>query len=319
MDAVTNVPPPHQRAGPAPTPRAAPSGRALEAQGQGAGRRAGRADHDDRRPAADGRRRAGSTWCSRTTTGTCSATCGNATDAGRGRRGRGGPGGRAGWRALSFDDRAAIFLQGRRPAGRPVAGHAQRGHHARPVQDAVPGRDRRRLRADRLPALQRALRAAAAGRAAAVRRPGCGTGSTTGRSRASCCAITPFNFTSIAGNLPTAPALMGNTVVWKPSPTQQLAAHYTMRLLEAAGLPPGVINLVTGDGAGGVPRSRCRTRTWPASTSPAPPATFQHLWRTVGENIAGYRGYPRLVGETGGKDFVIAHPSRRPGRCWPPR
>jgi 1-pyrroline-5-carboxylate dehydrogenase len=121
-------------------------------------------------------------------------------------------------------------------------------------------------------------------------------------------AITPFNFTSIAGNLPTAPALMGCTVVWKPSVTQQLSAHFLMRLLEAAGLPPGVINLVPGDG---------RAVSEVALTHPdlggvhftGSTPTFQHLWRTVGENIAAYRGYPRLVGETGGKDFVIAHPS----------
>ncbi|WP_432503487.1 L-glutamate gamma-semialdehyde dehydrogenase [Kineococcus arenarius] len=124
-------------------------------------------------------------------------------------------------------------------------------------------------------------------------------------------AVTPFNFTAIAGNLPTAPALMGNTVVWKPSPTQMLSAHWTMRLLEAAGLPPGVVNLVGGDG---------RAVSDVALTDPnlagihftGSTATFQHLWRTVGENIAGYRTYPRLVGETGGKDFVLAHPSADP-------
>jgi 1-pyrroline-5-carboxylate dehydrogenase len=124
-------------------------------------------------------------------------------------------------------------------------------------------------------------------------------------------AITPFNFSSIAGNLPTAPALLGNVVVWKPSPTQQLAAHYTMRLLEAAGLPPGVINLVTGDGQAvsqvALPHRDLAGIHFTGSTG-----TFQHLWRTVGENIATYRGYPRLVGETGGKDFVIAHPSADP-------
>jgi 1-pyrroline-5-carboxylate dehydrogenase len=124
-------------------------------------------------------------------------------------------------------------------------------------------------------------------------------------------AITPFNFTSIAANLPTAPALLGNVVVWKPSPTQQLSAHYTMRLLEAAGLPPGVINLVTGDGQAvsevALPHPGLAGIHFTGSTR-----TFQHLWRTVGENIAGYRGYPRLVGETGGKDFVIAHPSADP-------
>ncbi|MFG1944394.1 L-glutamate gamma-semialdehyde dehydrogenase [Nonomuraea sp. NPDC048826] len=124
-------------------------------------------------------------------------------------------------------------------------------------------------------------------------------------------AITPFNFTAIAGNLPTSAALMGNVVVWKPSPTQQFAAHFTMRLLEEAGLPPGVINLVTGFGEAvsevALPHPDLAGVHFTGST-----ATFQHLWRTVGENIASYRGYPRLVGETGGKDFVLAHPSADP-------
>ncbi|GAB2448926.1 L-glutamate gamma-semialdehyde dehydrogenase [Nocardioides hungaricus] len=124
-------------------------------------------------------------------------------------------------------------------------------------------------------------------------------------------AVTPFNFTAIAGNLPTAPALMGNTVVWKPAPTQQLAASLTMELLEEAGLPPGVINMLPGDG---IEVSKV-TLTHPDLagihfTGSTP--TFQHLWRTVGENIAGYRSYPRVVGETGGKDFVVAHPSADP-------
>lgn len=124
-------------------------------------------------------------------------------------------------------------------------------------------------------------------------------------------AITPFNFTAIAGNLPTAPALMGNTVVWKPSITQTFAAYLTMQLLEAAGLPPGVINLVAGDGCAvsdvvlGDPRLSGIHFT--GST-----ATFQHLWREVGSRIAEYHTYPRLVGETGGKDFVVAHPSAQP-------
>ncbi len=121
-------------------------------------------------------------------------------------------------------------------------------------------------------------------------------------------AITPFNFTSIAGNLPTAPALLGNVVVWKPSPTQQLAAHYTMRLLEAAGLPPGVINLVTGDGAA-VSRVALSHPDLAGIHFTGSTATFQHLWRTVAENIGAFRDYPRLVGETGGKDFVVVHPS----------
>ncbi|HEY2673190.1 MAG TPA: L-glutamate gamma-semialdehyde dehydrogenase [Rugosimonospora sp.] len=121
-------------------------------------------------------------------------------------------------------------------------------------------------------------------------------------------AITPFNFTAIAGNLPTAPSLMGNTVIWKPSPTQGLAAHLTMRLLEEAGLPPGVINLLTGDGLEAseviLADPALAGIHFTGSTK-----TFQHLWATVGTNIAGYRSYPRVVGETGGKDFVVAHPS----------
>ncbi|KQX69859.1 L-glutamate gamma-semialdehyde dehydrogenase [Angustibacter sp. Root456] len=121
-------------------------------------------------------------------------------------------------------------------------------------------------------------------------------------------AITPFNFTAIGGNLPTAPALMGNTVVWKPAPTQQLAAHYTMRLLEAAGLPPGVINLVTGDGVA-VSEVALKDPDLAGIHFTGSTKVFQHLWQEVGANITGYRGYPRIVGETGGKDFVVAHPS----------
>jgi 1-pyrroline-5-carboxylate dehydrogenase len=121
-------------------------------------------------------------------------------------------------------------------------------------------------------------------------------------------AITPFNFTAIAGNLPTAPALMGNTVVWKPAPTQQFAAHFVLRLLEAAGLPPGVINLVTGDGVA-VSKVALASPDLAGIHFTGSTAVFQHLWRTVGQNISGYRGYPRIVGETGGKDFVVAHAS----------
>jgi 1-pyrroline-5-carboxylate dehydrogenase len=124
-------------------------------------------------------------------------------------------------------------------------------------------------------------------------------------------AITPFNFTSIAGNLPTAPALLGNVVVWKPSTTQQLAAYYLMRVLEAAGLPPGVINMVTGSGQA-VSRVALSHPGLAGIHFTGSTGTFQHMWRTVGQNISSYRGYPRLVGETGGKDFVIAHPSADP-------
>jgi 1-pyrroline-5-carboxylate dehydrogenase len=121
-------------------------------------------------------------------------------------------------------------------------------------------------------------------------------------------AVTPFNFTSIAGNLPTAPAITGNVVVWKPARTQQLAASLLMELLTEAGLPPGVINMVTGDGA---PVSAAALKHPGLAgihfTGSTP--TFRHLWRTVAANIDTYRTYPRLVGETGGKDFVVAHPS----------
>jgi 1-pyrroline-5-carboxylate dehydrogenase len=123
--------------------------------------------------------------------------------------------------------------------------------------------------------------------------------------------ITPFNFTAIAGNLPSAPALMGNTVVWKPSPTQTFAAYLTMQLLEEAGLPPGVINLLAGDGIAvsdvALADPRLAGIHFTGST-----ATFQHLWREVGTHIDRYHTYPRLVGETGGKDFVLAHCSARP-------
>jgi 1-pyrroline-5-carboxylate dehydrogenase len=124
-------------------------------------------------------------------------------------------------------------------------------------------------------------------------------------------AITPFNFTSIAGNLPTAPALMGNVVVWKPSVTSMLAASAIMELLEEAGLPPGVINMVTGHGAGALEAAISHPGLagihFTGSTD-----TFRGLWRQVAGNLGTYRTYPRLVGETGGKDFVLAHESASP-------
>ncbi|WTW93746.1 L-glutamate gamma-semialdehyde dehydrogenase [Streptomycetaceae bacterium NBC_01309] len=125
-------------------------------------------------------------------------------------------------------------------------------------------------------------------------------------------AVTPFNFSAIAGNLPTAPVLMGNTVVWKPSPTQTLAAWHLMRLLEEAGLPPGVVNMLPGDGVA-VSEVVLADRDFAGLHFTGSTATFQKLWSTIGANISGYRTYPRIVGETGGKDFVVAHPSADPG------
>jgi 1-pyrroline-5-carboxylate dehydrogenase len=121
-------------------------------------------------------------------------------------------------------------------------------------------------------------------------------------------AVSPFNFTAIGANLSSSPALMGNTVVWKPASTAMLSAYYTMQLFQEAGLPDGVINLVYGSG---------KEVGDPALASPhlagvhftGSTAVFQGMWKTIGNSIAGYRSYPRIVGETGGKDFIVAHPT----------
>jgi 1-pyrroline-5-carboxylate dehydrogenase len=121
-------------------------------------------------------------------------------------------------------------------------------------------------------------------------------------------AVSPFNFTAIAGNLPTAPALLGNTVVWKPSPLAALSAHFVLELLTEAGLPPGVINLVQGD-APAISRQILDHADFCGLHFTGSSAVFQGLWGGVGERISRYRSYPRLVGETGGKDFIVAHAS----------
>ncbi len=121
-------------------------------------------------------------------------------------------------------------------------------------------------------------------------------------------AVTPFNFTAIGGNLPAAPALMGNTVLWKPASTAAFSAYYVMRLLQEAGLPDGVINLVYGSGAtigdAALASPELAGIHFTGST-----AVFNSMWKTVGGSIDTYRNYPRIVGETGGKDFIVAHPS----------
>ncbi|HUA43533.1 MAG TPA: L-glutamate gamma-semialdehyde dehydrogenase [Streptosporangiaceae bacterium] len=215
-----------------------------------------------------------------------------------------------GWRALSFDDRAAIFLKAADLLAGPwrqtinaatVLGQSKSAYQAE-IDAACELIDFWRYN------VHYARRLLAEQPASA---PGSWNRLEYRPLEGFVLAITPFNFTSIAANLPTAPALMGNVVIWKPSPTQQLSAHFLMRLLEAAGLPPGVINMVTGDGSAvssvALPHAELAGVHFTGSTG-----TFQHLWRTVGENIAGYRGYPRLVGETGGKDFVVAHSSADP-------
>ena len=121
-------------------------------------------------------------------------------------------------------------------------------------------------------------------------------------------AVTPFNFTAISGNLPSAPALMGNTVVWKPASTAAFSAHFVMRLFQEAGLPDGVINLVYGPGAtigdAALASPELAGIHFTGSTT-----VFNSMWQTVGSNVGEYRNYPRIVGETGGKDFIVAHPS----------
>lgn len=124
-------------------------------------------------------------------------------------------------------------------------------------------------------------------------------------------AVTPFNFTAIAGNLPTAPAIMGNTVVWKPASSLVYTPYLFMKILEEAGLPPGVINFVPGTGSA-VGEICLANPNLAGVHFTGSTAVFQQMWKTIGNNIARYRSYPRIVGETGGKDFVFAHASADP-------
>jgi 1-pyrroline-5-carboxylate dehydrogenase len=124
-------------------------------------------------------------------------------------------------------------------------------------------------------------------------------------------AVSPFNFTAIGGNLSSAPALMGNTVLWKPASSAMLSAYYVMRIFEAAGMPPGVINFIPGN-AGPITDTVLASPDLAGIHFTGSTEVFQSMWKTVGENISKYKTYPRLVGETGGKDFIIAHPSADP-------
>ncbi len=124
-------------------------------------------------------------------------------------------------------------------------------------------------------------------------------------------AVSPFNFTAIGGNLAGAPAMMGNTVIWKPASTAVLSAWYVMQILEEAGLPPGVINFVPGDPAP-ISNALLTHRDLAGVHFTGSTGVFNGMWETIGRNMGGYRSYPRIVGETGGKDFIVAHPSADP-------
>jgi 1-pyrroline-5-carboxylate dehydrogenase len=124
-------------------------------------------------------------------------------------------------------------------------------------------------------------------------------------------AVSPFNFTAIGGNLTTAPALMGNTIIWKPSHAAMLSSYYTYKVLEAAGLPPGVINFLPGDAAS-ITNALLESPDFGGIHFTGSTAVFNSMWKTVGQNMDRYRSYPRLVGETGGKDFIVAHQSADP-------
>ncbi|MGQ0539091.1 MAG: L-glutamate gamma-semialdehyde dehydrogenase [Gemmatimonadaceae bacterium] len=124
-------------------------------------------------------------------------------------------------------------------------------------------------------------------------------------------AVTPFNFTAIGGNLPAAPALMGNTVIWKPASSAMLSAYYVMKLLESAGMPPGVINFLPGDAAP-ISERLLGDRDLAGVHFTGSTTVFNSMWKTIGANMSQYRSYPRIVGETGGKDFILAHASADP-------
>lgn len=124
-------------------------------------------------------------------------------------------------------------------------------------------------------------------------------------------AITPFNFTSIAGNLPSSPAIMGNVVIWKPARSAIFSAYFIAKLFDEAGLPPGVINFIAGDSAA-ITEGALSSPDFAGIHFTGSTEVFQGFWRTIGQNIKQYRTYPRIVGETGGKDFIIAHTSADP-------
>jgi 1-pyrroline-5-carboxylate dehydrogenase len=215
------------------------------------------------------------------------------------------------WSRWTWEDRAAVFLKAADLLAGPWRDTINAATMLGQSKTVLPVRDRRRLRADRLLPLQRRLRAGALHRAAHQRTQDVEPVSDYRALEGFVYAVTPFNFTAIGGNLSGAPALMGNTVLWKPAATAMLSSwYYVYKLLEEAGLPTGVINFVPGDAVADV-RHR-------AVASPRPGRRALHrqhrrlqqrCGRPSAQNMANYRAYPRIVGETGGKDFMIAHPS----------
>ena len=215
------------------------------------------------------------------------------------------------WSRTPWHERVAIFLRAAELIAGPWRATMNAATMLEPVEDRLPGGDRRSLRVDRLPPLQRRVPRAHLRGAADLVAGRRGTGWSTGRSRASCFAISPFNFTAIGANLTTSPALMGNTVVWKPASTQALSAWTTLRVLEEAGLPPGVINLVFGPGAE-IGAEALASPELAGVHFTGSTGVFHTIWSTIGNDVGRYRNYPRIVGETGGKDFILAHPSADP-------
>ena len=196
-----------------------------------------------------------------------------------------------------------------RPVGRPPPLPDERRHHAGPVEDLPSGGNRSGLRVRGHAAvnayfLDQLVRQQPVGEAD----PGVWNYLEYRALEGFIFAVSPFNFTALGGNLAMAPAIMGNTIVWKPAETQMLSAYYLMELYKEAGLPDGIVNMLPGHGPTIGARALAQ-ETLAGVHFTGSTATFQHIWKTVGENIANYRSYPRIVGETGGKNFVVAHES----------
>ena len=217
------------------------------------------------------------------------------------------------WRDLPFDERATVLLRAAELLAGPWRDTLNAATMLGQSKTCYQAEIDAACRADRLPPLQR--RTSAGGSSRSSRCPARGMWNRMDHRplEGFVLAITPFNFTAIAANLPLAPALMGNTVVWKPSPTQQLAAHHTMRMLEAAGLPPGVVNLVTGDGQAVSEVALTHRRAGRRPLHRLAPATFRHLWRRSASNLDRYaatRGWSaRPAARTSSSPTPVAEPA----------